>query len=58
MSPGGEVLIPGEPEQRARAERLADGVPLSEQTWASIIAAAREVGVDENRIQQAGVRVG
>ena len=58
VSPGGEVLIPGEPEQRARAERLADGVPLSEQTWASIIAAAREVGVDENRIQQAGVRVG
>jgi uncharacterized oxidoreductase len=53
--PSGEVLIPGEPEQRARRQRLETGVPLSEETWASIIAAAREVGVDENCIQKATV---
>ena len=29
-------------------------MPLPDDTWASILAAAREVGVDENRIQQAG----
>jgi|SRR5581483_2667962 len=52
--PGGEVLIPGEPEQRTRAERLKEGIPLPDDTWASIVAAAREIGVDERRIQQAG----
>jgi hydroxycarboxylate dehydrogenase B len=51
---GGEVLIPGEPEQRTRAQREREGVPLPDDTWASILAAAREVGVDENRIQQVG----
>jgi uncharacterized oxidoreductase len=49
----GEVLVPGEPEQRMRAQRSKDGVPLPDDTWASILATAREVGVDENRIQQA-----
>ena len=51
---GGEVLIPGEPEERLRQQRLRHGVPLPADTWASIVAAAREVGVDERRIQQAG----
>jgi uncharacterized oxidoreductase len=50
---GGEVLVPGEPEQRTRAERLAKGVPLPDDTWAAIVAAARDVGLDERRIQQA-----
>ena len=53
-TPGGEVLIPGEPEQRMRAQRSKEGVPLPDDTWASILATARDVGVDENRIQQAG----
>jgi len=53
-TPGGEVLIPGEPEQRTRAQRSKEGVPLPDDTWASILATARDVGVDENRIQQAG----
>ncbi|MBX9589976.1 MAG: malate/lactate/ureidoglycolate dehydrogenase [Hyphomonadaceae bacterium] len=52
--PGSEVLIPGEPEQRTRAQRAREGVPLPDEIWASILATAREVGVDENRIQQAG----
>jgi hydroxycarboxylate dehydrogenase B len=48
---GGEVLIPGEPEERTRQQRLREGVPLPDDTWASIIEAARAVGVDERRIQ-------
>jgi uncharacterized oxidoreductase len=52
--PGGEVLTPGEPEQRTRRQRLAEGIPLPDDTWAAIVNAAREVGVDESRIQQAG----
>ncbi len=54
ITPGGEVLTPGEPEERTRKQRLAEGVPLPDDTWASIVNAAREVGVDESRIQQAG----
>jgi uncharacterized oxidoreductase len=50
---GGEVLVPGEPEIRTRKDRLANGVPLPDDTWAAIVAAARTVGIDEHRIQQA-----
>jgi uncharacterized oxidoreductase len=53
-SPGGEVLTPGEPEERTRQQRLAEGIPLPDETWAAIVAAARDLGVDERRIQQAG----
>jgi uncharacterized oxidoreductase len=44
-TPGGEVLVPGEPEARMRAERLANGVPLTLDTWNSIVATARSLGV-------------
>ncbi len=50
---GGEVLIPGEPEIRTRRKRLAEGIPLPEDTWARIVASAREVGVDERSIHEA-----
>jgi uncharacterized oxidoreductase len=50
---GGEVLVPGEPEIRARKKRLIDGIPLPDETWASLVAAAREAGLDERRIQAA-----
>jgi hydroxycarboxylate dehydrogenase B len=44
--PGGEVLLPGEPERRKRAERLRDGIPLPEDGWASICETARAAGID------------
>jgi uncharacterized oxidoreductase len=47
---GGEVLTPGQPEARARADRLANGVPLQPDTWAALQAAAREVGLAADRI--------
>jgi hydroxycarboxylate dehydrogenase B len=47
---GGEVLLPGEPELRMRAERGANGVPLPEDTWASICNAARKIGIPDARI--------
>jgi len=43
--PGAEVLVPGEPEARMRAERTADGVPLQPQTWEALRATARGLGV-------------
>jgi uncharacterized oxidoreductase len=53
VSAGSEVLVPGEPERRNRAERLAKGVPLPEDTWSSLVNVARELGLDDGRIKSA-----
>lgn len=52
IEPGGDVLHPGEPELRARKTRLAEGIPISEETWTAITTAARNVGIDEPRIAE------
>jgi len=39
------VLLPGEPEIALREQRLADGVPVAEQTWQEILARCDELGV-------------
>lgn len=41
-----EVLIPGEPEARARAQRSRDGIPLAAATWQALAAVAAELGID------------
>jgi len=40
-----EVLVPGEPEARARAERERDGIPLPPTLWASLSDLSAELGV-------------
>jgi hydroxycarboxylate dehydrogenase B len=40
-----KVLIPGDPERANRAQRLRDGVPIDDETWREIAAAARTVNV-------------
>ena len=40
-----EVLLPGDPERRTRAQRLVEGISLPEQTWREIQALARELNV-------------
>jgi uncharacterized oxidoreductase len=40
-----EVLVPGEPEMRARRERLAAGIGLPAQTWQDIQTLASELQV-------------
>ena len=47
------VLIPGDPERKMRTDRTKNGVPLPDDTWAAIVATAREVGVSEGSIQRA-----
>ena len=42
---GGEVLLPGEPERRTRAERLANGIPLDATTRRQIGDVARSLSV-------------
>ena len=46
--PGRAVMTPGEPERAERAKRMATGVPLPSEAWASIVAAARSVGVNRD----------
>jgi hydroxycarboxylate dehydrogenase B len=41
-----EVLVAGEPERRQMAERLAHGIPLDEETWRQLCAAAVSVGCE------------
>lgn len=38
ISPDGEILVPGEIEQRTRLRRLADGIELDPVTWKQILA--------------------
>jgi uncharacterized oxidoreductase len=39
------VLIPGDPERLMRAKRIAEGVPIDDETWREIAEAARGVNV-------------
>src|SRR6201994_152842 len=48
-----QVLVPGDPERKTRAERTKNGIPLPDDTWAAIVNTAREVGVSEASIQRA-----
>jgi uncharacterized oxidoreductase len=48
---GGEVLLPGEPERRAKAERETAGIAVDPTTWEHIMTAAEEVGLDRAALQ-------
>ena len=46
LAPGfDEILIPGEPERRARQTREKEGVPVDEGTWAEILETANKYKV-------------
>jgi uncharacterized oxidoreductase len=40
-----EVLVPGEPEERARTQRTGQGIPLPAATWAELGSVAARFGV-------------
>lgn len=48
---GQPVLGPGDVERRVRAERLANGLPIDDKTWADLLAAAESVGIDSARAE-------
>lgn len=47
-----EVLVAGEPEARARTERLKNGIPLDAVTFEQILAAADGIGLSRERARQ------
>jgi uncharacterized oxidoreductase len=44
------VLAPGDPERAAKAQRLAAGVPIDDNSWRDIVNAAESVGVAQAEI--------
>ncbi|MBI3994295.1 MAG: malate/lactate/ureidoglycolate dehydrogenase [Candidatus Lambdaproteobacteria bacterium] len=40
------VLLPGDPERICRAQRLREGIPVDDNTWAGLVQVGAEVGVD------------
>ena len=40
-----EILLPGDPEERSRTRRLAEGIPLDDRTWEQVRALADELGL-------------
>jgi len=47
-----KVLLAGEPERRARAERSQNGIPVDAQTWREILETAQSLGVDAERLSR------
>jgi uncharacterized oxidoreductase len=48
----GEILMPGEPEERTKALRLRDGIDIDETTWSQLLETARGVRLSQERIQE------
>ena len=46
--PNAPVMIPGDPERKARADRMANGMPLSTETWENILASGGLVGLSRD----------
>jgi uncharacterized oxidoreductase len=47
----GEVMAPGDPERKSRAERGASGVPIDERSWEELVAAAAMVGLARSELE-------
>jgi uncharacterized oxidoreductase len=50
------VRVAGEPERETRAQRLAEGIPVDDNTWKELLAAATRLGRDAEAMKRlAGV---
>ncbi len=47
---GEPVMVPGDPERKARADRMANGMPLSAETWDNILASGDLVGLSREEL--------
>jgi len=43
--------MPGEIEERTKAQRLQSGLDIEETTWNQILATAKTVGLSEDRVE-------
>ncbi len=51
LTPGGKILMPGEPEDATRTEREAAGIPLDAMTWTQILDTAQKLGIDSDAVE-------
>lgn len=42
-----EVMVPGDPERKSTRVRLAEGLPVDDQTWEEMVQSAIQSGMDE-----------
>jgi uncharacterized oxidoreductase len=52
VTPQGEILMPGEIEERTKAQRSRAGIDLDETTWSQIMATAADVGLQAEQVQR------
>ena len=45
-TPAGEILMPGEIEERTKVERLKTGIEIDATTWSQIVETAKSVGIE------------
>ncbi len=46
-----EIMVPGEPEQKARERRLREGIPIADEVWAELEQIAKELKVDIGKVR-------
>ena len=46
-----KVRVPGEPERESMAERMVNGIPVDDNTWAGVMGAAKAAGMEETAIE-------
>jgi uncharacterized oxidoreductase len=51
VSPDGEILMPGEIEERTKAQRLREGIEIDATTWSQLLDAAASVGLNRDEIR-------
>jgi uncharacterized oxidoreductase len=51
-TPTGDILMPGEIEERTRAVRVRDGIDIDEKTWSQLLATAFALGIRPEQVQE------
>jgi hydroxycarboxylate dehydrogenase B len=51
VDPDTPVMIPGDPERKAKKARLQDGLPLPTETWNSIVNAGVDLGLERQTLE-------
>jgi uncharacterized oxidoreductase len=46
-----KVRVPGDPERESSAERIANGIPIDDNTWAGVMGAAQAAGMSEADVE-------
>ena len=50
-NPQEPVLMPGEPERQMMRQRMADGIPIDDESWRGLVEAAVSVGMSAERVE-------